>query len=60
LHVPRIGFSPLALGAAALKMTRGISSRLRETSAGGGGLRFGGVWTVLIVSRRAQSGVTHR
>lgn len=37
----------------ALKMTRGISSRLRETSAGGGGLKFGGVWTVLIVTQIA-------
>jgi predicted permease len=37
----------------ALKMTRGLSSRLRETSAGGGGLRFGGVWAVLIVSQIA-------
>ncbi len=26
----------------ALKMTKGISSRLRETTAGGGGLKFGG------------------
>jgi predicted permease len=37
----------------ALKMTRGVSSRLRETTAGGGGLKFGGVWTVLIVSQIA-------
>ncbi len=37
----------------AMKMTRGISSRLRETSAGGGGLKFGGIWTVLIVSQIA-------
>jgi predicted permease len=37
----------------ALKMTRGISSRLREASAGGGGLKFGGIWTVLIVSQIA-------
>ena len=37
----------------ALKMTKGISSRLRETSAGGGGLKFGGVWTVLIVTQIA-------
>ena len=37
----------------ALKMTRGVSSRLRETSGGGGGLKFGGVWTVLIVSQIA-------
>src|SRR5262249_7352852 len=37
----------------AFKMTRGLSTRLRETSAGGGGLKFGGVWTVLIVSQIA-------
>lgn len=37
----------------ALKMTKGISSRLRETTAGGGGLKFGGVWTVLIVAQIA-------
>src|SRR6185436_10712901 len=28
-------------------------SRLRETSAGAGGLKFGGVWTVLIVAQVA-------
>jgi predicted permease len=50
----------LALAAAAVtgilpavKMTRGLSARLRETSAGGGGLKFGGIWTVLIVSQIA-------
>ena len=37
----------------ALKMTRGLSERLRATSAGGGGLKLGGVWTVLIVSQIA-------
>jgi predicted permease len=37
----------------ALKMTRGLSARLRDTRAGGGGLKFGGVWTVLIVSQIA-------
>jgi predicted permease len=37
----------------ALKMTRGLGTRLRETSAGAGGLKFGGVWTVLIVSQIA-------
>ena len=37
----------------ALKITRGLQSRLRETTAGGGGLKFGGVWTVLIVSQVA-------
>lgn len=33
----------------AVKMTRAISSRLRETTAGGDGLSFGGIWTVVIV-----------
>jgi predicted permease len=50
----------LALGAAAvtgilpaLKMTRGMSARLREMGAGGGRLKFGGIWTLLIVSQVA-------
>jgi len=50
----------LALGAAAvtgilpaLKMTRGLSAHLREMGAGGGGLKFGGIWTLLIVSQVA-------
>ena len=33
----------------AIKMTKAVSSKLRETTAGGGGLSFGGVWTVVIV-----------
>jgi len=37
----------------ALKVTRGLQQRLRETSGGGGGLRFGGVWTAIIVSQIA-------
>jgi len=37
----------------AFKVTRGLASRLRETGAGGGGLRFGGVWTALIVAQIA-------
>jgi predicted permease len=36
----------------ALKVTRGLASRLRETGTGGG-LRFGGVWTALIVGQIA-------
>ena len=32
-----------------LKVTRGIGTSLRQSSPGGGGLRFGGIWTVLIV-----------
>jgi putative ABC transport system permease protein len=37
----------------ALKVTRGLQSRLRQSTAGGGGLKFGGVWTVLIVAQVA-------
>ena len=37
----------------AFKVTRGTSSRLRESSAGGGGLKFGGIWTALIVAQIA-------
>ena len=33
----------------ALKATRGLGHQLRRASAGGGGLRVGGVWTVVIV-----------
>jgi predicted permease len=36
-----------------LKVTRGLGSRLKETSAGGGGLRLGGVWTAVIVTQVA-------
>ncbi|MEJ7812681.1 MAG: ABC transporter permease [Gemmatimonadaceae bacterium] len=32
-----------------LKVTRGMGERLRRTTAGGGGLQFGGVWTAVIV-----------
>ena len=38
----------------ALKVTRGVGTRLRQTAAGGGGgLRFGGIWTAVIVSQVA-------
>ena len=37
----------------ALKVTRGLQSRLRESTAGGGGLKFGGIWTLVIVSQVA-------
>lgn len=37
----------------ALKVTRGIASGLRSQSAGGGGLGFGGVWTLIIVAQIA-------
>ena len=33
----------------ALKVTRNMSSRLRKSTAGAGGLQFGGIWTVVIV-----------
>ena len=37
----------------ALKVTRGIGGRLKQASAGGGGLKFGGVWTAVIVAQVA-------
>ena len=38
----------------ALKVTgKKVESRLRQASAGGGGLRFGGVWTAVIVTQVA-------
>ena len=38
----------------ALKVTgRGVETRLRQAAAGGGGLRFGGVWTAVIVTQVA-------
>ena len=36
-----------------LKVTRGIGTQLRQLSPGGGGLHFGGIWTVLIVMQVA-------
>lgn len=36
-----------------LKVTRGIATQLRQSSPGGGGLHFGGIWTVLIVMQVA-------
>jgi putative ABC transport system permease protein len=33
----------------ALKVTRGLQSGLKASTAGGGGLKFGGVWTAIIV-----------
>ena len=32
-----------------LKVTRGMGARLQQTSAGAGGLQFGGLWTAVIV-----------
>ncbi len=37
----------------AMKITRGMNSRLKQTTAGSGGLQFGGVWTVVIVAQIA-------
>jgi putative ABC transport system permease protein len=38
----------------ALKITgRGMAARLRQATAGGAGMRFGGVWTAIIVSQVA-------
>lgn len=37
----------------ALKITRGMNDRLKQTTAGSGGLRFGGVWTLVIVAQVA-------
>ncbi|MFL5579893.1 MAG: ABC transporter permease [Gemmatimonadaceae bacterium] len=37
----------------ALKVTRGLGARLKSLGAGGGGLRFGGVWTAVIVAQIA-------
>jgi putative ABC transport system permease protein len=36
-----------------LKVTRGLGSRLREGTSGGGGLQFGGMWTAVIVAQVA-------
>ena len=36
-----------------LKVTGGIGARLKEATAGGGGLQFGGVWTAVIVTQVA-------
>ena len=43
----------IAGGLPGLKVTRGLGSRLREGPAGGGGLKFGGVWTAVIVAQVA-------
>ena len=37
----------------AFKLTRGMSDRLKQATSGGGGLQFGGVWTVVIVAQVA-------
>jgi predicted permease len=43
----------IAGGLPGLKVTRGLGSRLRAGTTGGGGLRFGGVWTAVIVAQIA-------
>jgi predicted permease len=49
----------MAVGAAlagvlpALRVTRAIGERMRQASAGGGGLRFSGIWTFVIVAQVA-------
>jgi predicted permease len=43
----------IAGGLPGLKVTRGIGARLRAETTGGGGLRFGGVWTAVIVAQVA-------
>jgi putative ABC transport system permease protein len=37
----------------ALKVTGGMGTRLRQATAGSGGLRFGGIWTAVIVTQVA-------
>ncbi|MEX0891724.1 MAG: ABC transporter permease [Gemmatimonadota bacterium] len=39
----------VAGGLPGIKVTRGIGDQLRRATAGGGGFRFGGIWTALIV-----------
>jgi putative ABC transport system permease protein len=39
----------------ALKLTRGTGHRLKQTTAGSGGLQFGGIWTVVIVAQVAAT-----
>lgn len=39
----------------AMKITRGMGDRLKQTTAGSGGLQFGGVWTGVIVAQVAAT-----
>lgn len=41
----------------ALKVTRGLGLKLKTATAGGGGLRFGGIWTAVIVVQVAVTTV---
>jgi hypothetical protein len=43
----------IAGGLPGLKVTRALGARLRQGAAGGGGLRFGGIWTTVIVAQVA-------
>ena len=43
----------VAGGMTALKITRGMADRLKQTTAGSGGLQFGGIWSVVIVAQVA-------
>jgi predicted permease len=45
--------SAIAGGLPGLKVTRSIGMRLRAGTTGGGGLKFGGVWTAVIVAQVA-------
>src|SRR3954469_15839790 len=39
----------------AMKITRGMGDRLKQSTAGSGGVQFGGVWTVVIVAQVAAT-----
>lgn len=39
----------------AMKITRGMTHRLKQATAGSGGLQFGGIWTVVIVAQVAAT-----
>lgn len=39
----------------ALKVTSGMGTRLRQAAAGAGGLKFGGVWTAVIIAQVAAT-----
>ena len=41
----------------AMRVTRDLAHRLKEVTAGGGGVRFGGVWTAIIVAQVAVTTV---
>ncbi len=43
----------------ALKVTRHMSARLRQSTAGSGGLQFGGIWTAVIIVQVAVTVAFH-